>query len=195
MRYQPITPPSTAPPIGTVVELIKSGDPRGWPTLCARLRPIIRWVTDQQFRLGHHDRNDIEQIVWLRTVVWIDRLDNPEALPGWIRTVAVRACCDLVGARSAHDQSLDASGTDIVDFRSDPHDLVVRAEQRAIVRQAVRQLPDARRRLMEELLDPGEPSYAAVADRLGEPLGSIGPHRIHALKLLRRNARIRDTVD
>ena len=61
------------------------------------------------------------------------------------------------------------------------------AARRTTVRlyQAVAQLPDRERRLIQLQLDPAQPGYAQISRAIPMPIGSIGPIRGRALRRLR----------
>jgi DNA-directed RNA polymerase specialized sigma24 family protein len=51
--------------------------------------------------------------------------------------------------------------------------------------QAIAQLPDRERRLIQLQLDPTQPGYAQISRTIPMPIGSIGPIRGRALRRLR----------
>jgi DNA-directed RNA polymerase specialized sigma24 family protein len=66
----------------------------------------------------------------------------------------------------------------------------LRAERDGSLEEALDALPLHQRRLMQLLLAEPELSYRDVAERLGIPIGSIGPTRARALERLARDARL-----
>ena len=58
------------------------------------------------------------------------------------------------------------------------------AERAEVVREAVSQLPRRWQQLMELLMSDPPVSYAEISDRLGLPVGSIGPTRRRCLARL-----------
>ena len=70
----------------------------------------------------------------------------------------------------------------------DPDERLLRAERHEALLTAFAELSDSQRQLLLLLLEDPPPSYAEVSDRLGIPIGGIGPTRARALDRLRRSA-------
>ena len=64
-----------------------------------------------------------------------------------------------------------------------------RADQRRALRQGLRHLPTEHRELLLLMLADPQPSYRDISNRLGIPIGSIGPTRARCLR------RLRDTTE
>ena len=71
---------------------------------------------------------------------------------------------------------------------------MVEAERVNELRKAVRRLPGRQRTLLETLIAAPDRSYADVSQRLGIPIGSIGPTRERGLTRLRGDARLAQVV-
>ena len=68
---------------------------------------------------------------------------------------------------------------------------LVALEERQALRDGLAELPAGRRELLQLLLaDPPIP-YAEISERLGIPVGSIGPTRARALEQLRNTRAMR----
>jgi RNA polymerase sigma factor (sigma-70 family) len=127
------------------------------------------------------------------TIVWrnLDLLSEPAALPGWISTIARREAWRTARRRSRTAEqerrvAADPAGSGLP-WQSPPaDDASERAERAALVRHAVDRL-DGRCRDMLTMLFWEEPTppYDEVAERLGMPLGSLGPTRGRCLEKLR----------
>jgi RNA polymerase sigma factor (sigma-70 family) len=113
---------------------------------------------------------------------------EPRALPGWIK-VTTRHESLRQASRSRRTGPVDALVVaELIADRSDPPDVdLIAAERHTALLEAMAELPENQRRLLELLtIDPPLP-YSEIAVRLGIPIGSIGPTRNRALQRLRRN--------
>jgi DNA-directed RNA polymerase specialized sigma24 family protein len=80
----------------------------------------------------------------------------------------------------------DHDGTDPAVGVADPVDAYDEWIQRAWLHEGLARLDPACRRLLQALyLDAADPSYQAVAARLGKAVGTIGPARSRCLQRLR----------
>jgi DNA-directed RNA polymerase specialized sigma24 family protein len=66
-----------------------------------------------------------------------------------------------------------------------PEELVLRSARQQTLWQHVRSLPDRCRQLVGVIAFADRPDYAAIAESLGMPVGSIGPTRGRCLAKLR----------
>jgi RNA polymerase sigma factor (sigma-70 family) len=136
------------------------------------------------------DLSDVQQAVWARLIQHIGRLNQPDAVAGWLAVVTKRECLRLAGKRPPTLPVDDVAP--VADSDEGPLATVLHAERRAAVRQAVAALPIRRRRLLETMLDHPDMGYDQLATRLAMPRGSIGPTRQRCLDDLRQR---RELVD
>lgn len=175
--------------LNDLVQRARDGQDEAWEQLVGRFSGLVAAVT-RSFRLSPSDAADVAQTTWLRLYESIGRIRQPLALGAWIATTARRECLRLLRARGREVPSED------LDRRAEhrafavPDDRVLRAEERSTVRAAVCGLPDRHRDLLSTMLASPSPSYAAIADTLDMPIGSIGPTRVRALERLRRDPQI-----
>jgi RNA polymerase sigma factor (sigma-70 family) len=171
-------------PLAVLVSQAQDGDQDAWNTIVERFLPLVGAIA-RQHRLSEADGDDVGQTVWLRLVEHLDGLREPAALPGWIRTTARHECLRLLAARG-RTRAVDpqAGGLDTVtDDVSDAE--LVAAERRQALRDALAELPEARRELLLLLLVDPPLAYEEISRRLGIPIGSIGPTRARAFAALR----------
>jgi RNA polymerase sigma factor (sigma-70 family) len=171
-----------------LVRRARQRDSRAWDELVARMTPSLR-AAARGFRLSSADVEDVVQSTWFAAFTHIDRIEKPEAIAGWLLVTARRAALRTLqrGVRELvtdepvgrHDATPDS-----------PAAALLEAERRDAVRSAVRRLPASQRPLVEALLAPAGTSYATVSQRLGMPLGSIGPKRGRAIARFRRDRRL-----
>src|SRR5687768_16887473 len=77
--------------IAPVFEAAAAGDQQAWETLIHQFSGLITSVT-WSYHLSPADAADVAQSVWLSLFENIGRIREPQALAGWIRTVAQNAC-------------------------------------------------------------------------------------------------------
>jgi RNA polymerase sigma factor (sigma-70 family) len=125
------------------------------------------------------------QITWLRLAENITRIRTPDALPGWLSTVASREAVRIIKNRL---KCITVDDVDITqpDPGANPEDLVIAAQDHAALRAAIATLPLDKQELLAELFAADGRSYAQIAERLGIPVGSLGPNRGRSLARLRQ---------
>ena len=181
-----------ARPVAALVAAANEGDSAAWGELVDRFASLV-WSVARSHRLSPADAADVSQTVWLRLVEHLGRLREPEALAGWIATTARNECLRTLRrtGRELPAEQLAGGGADgvraeLADDAAGPETLVVRAERRTIVWEALGRLSQRCQLLLRALATSSEPSYAEVSSALGMPIGSIGPTRSRCLDHLRR---------
>jgi RNA polymerase sigma factor (sigma-70 family) len=165
-----------------VVTAAARGDQSAWSALVARFRGRILRVT-RAHGLNHHQADDVAQETWLRLFRNVGGVRNPEALGAWIDTTARRESLRAIRGGRREDLTGEELGVEVT--TPDDPDAELLQERRAELASALEQLPEHQRRLIESLIGEPEPTYAAVAEQLGLPIGSIGPTRGRCVKRLR----------
>ncbi|GAA3820900.1 sigma-70 family RNA polymerase sigma factor [Nocardioides panacisoli] len=175
-------------PLADLVRAAREGDSSAWDAIVERFLPLVDAIA-RRHRLSEADGDDVSQTVWLRLVEHLDELREPAALPGWIRTTARNECLRVLAARGrvrlVDPQDDTGLGLDAVELDVADEELLA-AERRQLLREALDELPAARRELLLLLLADPPVGYEAISERLGIPIGSIGPTRARALDQLRR---------
>ncbi|PWN02676.1 sigma-70 family RNA polymerase sigma factor [Nocardioides silvaticus] len=185
----------TTDPLATLVPAARGGDSSAWDAIVDRFLPLVGAII-RRHRLSEADGDDVSQTVWLRLVEHLDALREPDALPGWIRTTTRNECLRVIAARGRVRpvDPQEGAGLDAVAPDASDTDLLA-AERRQALREALLELPAARRELLLLLMaDPPVP-YEVISERLGIPIGSIGPTRARALDQLRRTSALRGLRD
>lgn len=175
--------------IGDLVAGARAGDERAWDEIVRRHTALVL-ARVRQFRLSPQHAEDVAQTVWLNLLEHLDRLRDPEALPGWISTTTRHEC--LRTARAARRSipvdpqagRLDGQVTTDMDAGLDE------AERYRALRDGLAELPPHQRDLLVLLASDPPLSYAEISERLGLPVGSIGPTRSRGLARLRRTTAI-----
>jgi RNA polymerase sigma factor (sigma-70 family) len=170
-----------------LVQRCLEGDARAWDDLVRRYERLV-YAIGISYHLEEADLGDCFQEVFGALVRGLPRLREPRALCRWLASTTdrvARAYALRIRRERAHraaDLYTDALAADQSAVGAD----LERLEQQALVRLAVADLPDRCRALLEALYyeDPA-PAYAAVARRLGMPIGSLGPTRARCFERLR----------
>ena len=181
-----------------VIDLVtraRHGDQQAWNTLVERYAPLM-WSICRRYRLSRADTDDVSQTVWLRLVAHLDQIRDPSALAGWIATTTSRECGQARGAaRPFPTARLEADTGDIPDGAEPAEALLLAAERRAALRQALTSLPPACQQLLAMLTEDPPVPYAQISARLGIPAGSIGPTRQRCLQKVRDHPAVAALID
>ena len=176
----------------SVTELLaraRAGDRAAWDVLVTRYTNLV-WSVTRAHRLGTADAADVVQTTWLRLIENMDRIHDPERLPGWLTTTAARECLRTIRRAKRVTLGAEDSVLDLEDVDAAPLDAALLVEERdASLWRCFTQLPERCQRLLRVLMAEDRPGYAEVAAALDIPIGSIGPTRGRCLDRLREIAR------
>jgi RNA polymerase sigma factor (sigma-70 family) len=168
-----------------MVQRAAQGDQRAWERLVDQYARLI-WSITRQFKLSESDAADVSQATWLRLLEHIDKLDHPDRVGSWLAATARNECLRNLAARKKvipvqDDITLksDVTSAPEVDER------LLADERAADVRRALSHLPRRGQQLLEMLMADPPATYAEISDKLGLPVGSIGPTRGRCLDTLR----------
>jgi len=174
---------------GSITDLVtraRNGDQRAWDDLVERYAPLV-WSVCHRYQLSRADAEDVHQTVWLQLVSRLDKIREPDALPGWLATTTRRECVRaLRAARGPHAADSVPDAETIPDQRAATaeQELLV-AERHAVLLEALARLRPCCQRLIGKLIEDPPLSYAQISASLGIPVGSIGPLRGRCLDRLR----------
>jgi RNA polymerase sigma factor (sigma-70 family) len=183
----------TARPIAALMQ----SDEQAWSALIERHQHIIDAVC-RRYRLRPEDAADVSQTVWMKAIDNLDRIREPRAMPGWIKTTAMRAACTVLRSRDrltlvdvSEDNSADWSPLAPAPSSSEVDARMLHAERRAAVRDGLADLTESHRALLSLLVADPPITYQQISDQLGLPVGSIGPTRARCLRKLAATPSIR----
>ena len=165
-----------------------AGDSAAWNAIVEQYTGLL-WSIARGYRMSSADSADAVQTTWLRLVEHLDRIEDPNRLPGWLATTIRRECLRILRRSKREQPSYDDEG--LPDFADDSAPLdssLLLAERDAALWRALEQMPEKCRLLIRVLMASPPPSYAEVAAALDMPIGSIGPTRQRCLDRLRRIA-------
>jgi RNA polymerase sigma factor (sigma-70 family) len=176
----------TASETADLVAAAASGDRASWDRLVVTFGPLV-WTVANSHRLSPAEVADVSQTTWLRLIEHIDRLHEPSRLSAWLTTTAKRESLRLLGRQRRLTLVDDVSVFERPDTTTCPDEMrrFERADDIALVREALTVLPDRQRRLIDRLMAEDSPSYESISAELDMPVGSIGPTRMRCLRKLR----------
>jgi RNA polymerase sigma factor (sigma-70 family) len=159
-----------------------------WDAIVARFTPTVRGVA-RRHRLGHADQEEVLQATWIRLLGAVDRIQEPDALGGWLATTARRECLRVLATGRREVPVEEAEAIPDPGWQ-DLADEAAAQERRRALRDAIAGLRLRQRELAALLLSDPPLSYEEVSRRLGMPVGSIGPTRLRCISSLRRDERL-----
>jgi RNA polymerase sigma factor (sigma-70 family) len=170
--------------ITEVVRRAADGDMRAWNRLIDQYGRLI-WSIPVRFKLEESDAADVVQTTWMRLIEHIDRIDQPDRVGSWLAATARNECLRHMATRKRlvlvhEDQEFDS-----VDNGPEVDEALLAAERAQAVREALTHLPPQCQQLLELLMADPPVTYAEISDKLGLPVGSIGPTRKRCLAKLR----------
>ena len=154
-----------------------------WRSLHAMLSRMIR---DQ------YDADDLTQEAFIKAFHSLASFNPEYAFSTWLYKIASNNCIDYLRKRRLKTVSMDApvqthDGEMQMEY-ADPNALIpdapiTSAERTAILQDAIRNLPE-KYRIVIEMRHTYELEYADIAEKLGLPLGTVKAHLLRARALL-----------
>jgi RNA polymerase sigma factor (sigma-70 family) len=170
---------------GELLRQAQVGDSTAWDALVDRLGSRV-WAVARAYRLGRADAEDVFQVTWMRLVVHIDSIREPDQVGAWLASTARHETLRVLKRSgrqvpTGDDQDLDGADT----LAPPPEARLLATERQLALWDALAALPDACQRLLRLFLADPPPTYEEVTLALGRPQGSIGPTRRRCLEKLR----------
>jgi RNA polymerase sigma factor (sigma-70 family) len=177
-------PETLASQAASMFRAYRAGDEARMGDLVALLTPIL-WHTVRAQRVAQDAAEDVLQTVWLAFVRSSETIAEPQAVLQWLIVSARREAWRSV-KRTDRVEPTDFEPDDVVASPMElPEEMVLRSDRQARLWQHIAQLPERCRALLRVIAFADRPDYAAVAEALGMPVGSIGPTRGRCLAKLR----------
>ncbi len=172
-----------------LIAACRQGEEAAWNALVTRYERLV-YTIPYRYGLTQTEVSDVFQSVWLSLLRNLKSVNQPDRIAAWLVTTTRRECWERRRGKDFKKIITSELDSHILRARSEepsPDELVSTYERHDALRNAMEHL-DPRCRQMIELLyfDPGIPSYADISDRLGMPVGSIGPLRGRCLRKLRK---------
>jgi RNA polymerase sigma-70 factor, ECF subfamily len=154
------------------------GDQDAWTQLVQRYSAYVFTILSNGFNLDTPTAQDVFQEVFTRAFRRLDTLKDPSALKPWIAQLTRRAAIDRIRA-TRPEVDIDAV---VERGESDPQ--LERIEQAMAIHRALDELPDLYREVVARFFIQDH-SYAAIAEDLGLPHGTIASRISRGLAMLR----------
>ena len=167
---------------GELLARAAEGDQEAWDALVDRFSQMV-WSIARGFRLDDATAKDVTQTVWLRLVENVDRITDPERLPGWLATTCRREALRVKGVRERMIPT--EFEYDIADETPSLEAMLVEDEQAREVLVAFETLSEDCRQLLRLLCTDPPLSYEEIAEIVGRSIGSLGPTRSRCLDRLK----------
>lgn len=156
----------------------RAGDQDAWGRLVGRYERLVFSVALRN-GVTREEAADITQMTFIALLESIGKLREDQRVASWLMSVARRLAW-------RQRRRSEREGRLIEQADSPEDDPFAAWERVAVVHAGLQRLGGACRDLLLALyFDPATPSYAAVAERLGRPIGGIGPMRARCLQRLR----------
>jgi RNA polymerase sigma factor (sigma-70 family) len=168
---------------GELLKRAAGNDQTAWNALVDRFGSVV-WSIARSFGLDEATAKDVSQTVWLKLVENLDRIEDPERLPGWLATTCKREALRVSRLRARTVPT--EFEYDVVDESPSLESILVEAEERSEVVAAFHTLGHGCRQLLRLLIIVPALSYAEISEMTGRPVGSLGPTRARCLEALKQ---------
>jgi len=171
------------------------GEARAWEALVRRHERLV-YSIGRSYRLGDEDMGDVFQEVFTALLKGLPRLRDGRTLVRWLASTTERIA-RTTALRRRKEAAREDHGEDTVERLVDHQEEVgadlERVERQHQVRLALAGVSERCRRLLEALYyeDP-TPSYSELSQRLGVPVGSLGPTRARCMERLKGHLESQD---
>jgi RNA polymerase sigma factor (sigma-70 family) len=166
-----------APSDAELLSACRSGDQDAWELLLQRYERLVFSVALRN-GVTREEAADVTQMTFIALLESIGKLREEHRVASWLMSVARR-----LAWRERRRNERERVGLEGLSW---PEDGIVAWERVAVIHEGLQQLGQACRDLLLALyFDPAAPSYAVIAERLGRPIGGIGPMRARCLQRLR----------
>lgn len=159
-----------------------AGEREAWNALVERFGEMV-WSVARSFRLDDAAASDVAQTVWLRLIENIDKIQDPERLPGWLVTTCRREALRVIkrGERAIPSDF----EYDIEDPSPSLESMMIEDEESREVVTAFRELDEDCQQLLRLMTVVPALSYEEIAEATGRPVGSLGPTRGRCVERLK----------
>lgn len=160
------------------------GDAAGLDDLVRLMTPVL-WQVARACSLGEQEAEDVVQTTWASFVRSGSRLRDAQSVGAWLTTAARREAWRVSRLRgratSVEDEVLDR----VAPSQPSAEAEAVGDDEDQRLWTSVRALDQRCQTLLRIVAFADRPDYAAIAEDLQMPVGSIGPTRMRCLRKLR----------
>jgi RNA polymerase sigma factor (sigma-70 family) len=162
----------------------RDGDTAALGEIVRELNPLL-WRVARGEGLTPEESADVVQTSWLELLRRLHEIRSPQALTSWLVTATRREAWRV--RKQARRQAPDGAALleSVADPDPGPGERLLTDERDRVLWHHVQRLPGRCRELLRIVAQASRPDYAAVAEALGMPVGSIGPTRGRCLAKLR----------
>lgn len=165
-----------------LIKACLSGRQDAWDELVERYGRLV-YSVPRRYGLSESDCEDVFQNVFLILHRSLESLRDQTRLSAWLITTAHRESW-RIGRRTDDYPDLDRI---IEDVSQPSEDHLLAWERQHAVHEGLKQLGGSCEQLLRALfMDPTNPSYEDIGERLGIRVGSIGPTRARCFEKLAR---------
>lgn len=170
-----------------LVTAYRDGDPLAFERLVERHLPgVFRYLA----RFAHEEASDLAQETFVKAWKKLDQFDAAQRFTPWLYAIARRTAIDFARKRRAvRFSELESAEAPFADTLADGEPLAEEAlaakEEAGAVRLALQKLSTRDRTILSLHLEEAL-TFAAIGERLGEPLNSVKSRYRRALGVLRR---------
>jgi RNA polymerase sigma factor (sigma-70 family) len=167
------------------VRRARAGDTAALDEIVVELNPLL-WHVARAQGLASEDAADVVQTTWLELVRQLDSIRSPMALTAWLVQTTKREAWHVTARQRKRptvggDELPDLPDEAVPDMAA----RVVALEEHRVLWRYFGQLSERCQELLRVVAQGNAPDYAAIAQALGMPHGSIGPTRGRCLAKLR----------
>jgi RNA polymerase sigma factor (sigma-70 family) len=160
------------------------GDDAGLDELVRLMTPVL-WQVARACSLGEGEAEDVVQTTWASFVRAGSRLRDPQSVGGWLTTAARREAWRVSRQHGRTTVVEDETLERVVPVQRSAESEAVAHDEDDRLWASVRALDERCQTLLRIVAFSDRPDYAAIAEDLGMPVGSIGPTRMRCLRKLR----------
>jgi RNA polymerase sigma factor (sigma-70 family) len=169
---------------GALFAAYRGGDERSMAELVSLVTPIL-WHTARGQRLDPVAAEDVVQTAWLSLVRSADSVADPQAVLQWLIVSVRRESWRVVRGQDRVEPTEFESDSIAAPRTEEPEPRALRSDGDRRLWEHLSRLSERCQQLLRVIAFADRPDYAAVAEALGMPIGSIGPTRGRCLAKLR----------
>ncbi len=158
----------------------RAGDAQAMSEIVGRVTP---WLHHVAFSCGlsRYSADDVVQSTLESVLAHLPSLRDPACGLAWMSIIARREAIRVSREERRIDPVEDPETLYVETGSADPEQLALAHLSRDVLLRAMAKLSERQRGLLHVLFFDGTYDYAAIASRLGIPVGSIGPTRQRGL--------------